>query len=223
MVFKSLVKKELKNQGYISRKGFDIFNGNDCLDALEFLITLLNPSTKTVLNNIFDIQNKNKSIKKKTPVVTFNDKIEENVIYDDSFELYDDNNEDNNNSNIYNNHSDNYDDDSFDNIIQESKNINNDFDDILPLTPIPEKRVKKYGQYDNEDLINLQDKEMLKKIKKEMEYLKNENKMLLDENKKVKDLLKDITSENGKQDTDLKRLAILKSQVIQLKRQVNIF
>jgi len=59
MVFKSLVKKELKNQGYLCKKGFDVFNGNDCLEALDFLITLLNPSTKTVLNNIFDIQNKN--------------------------------------------------------------------------------------------------------------------------------------------------------------------
>lgn len=50
------------------KKGFDIFNGNDCLDALEFLITLLNPSVKTVLNNIFDIQNKN-LFEKSTPNV----------------------------------------------------------------------------------------------------------------------------------------------------------
>jgi len=53
-----------------------------------------------------------------------------------------------------------------------------------------------------------------------MEILKNENMKLTNENKKIKLLLKDITSENGKQNTDIKRLAILKSQIIQLKRQV---
>ncbi|OUM60248.1 hypothetical protein PIROE2DRAFT_14023, partial [Piromyces sp. E2] len=224
MVFKSLVKKELKNQGYLCKKGFDIFNGNDCLDALDFLITLLNPSTKIVLNNIFDIQNKNmiekefqintsnkilNEVKKKISVVTFNDKVEENVIYDDSFEIYD---KDNDFLDTKQEH---------DPINKNVKtNDNDNSNDILPLTPIPEKRIKKYGQYDNLDIAYLHDKEIIKKLKKEIEILKNENLKLTNENKKIKLLLKDITSENGKQSTDIKRMAILKSQIIQLKRQV---
>jgi len=55
---------------------------------------------------------------------------------------------------------------------------------------------------------------------KKMEMLKNENIKLSNENIKIKQLLKDITSEDGKQNTNIKRLAILKSQIIQLKRQV---
>jgi len=130
------------------------------LDALDFLITLLNPSTKTVLNNIFDIQNKKiiereipKKKEKKAPMVTFNDKVEENVIYNDSYDSYD--------SNDY---SDN---------IKEKEHLTkdssvDDYKDILPLTPIPEKRVNKYGQYDILDIANIHDKEELKKLKKEV-------------------------------------------------------
>jgi len=56
-----------------------------------------------------------------------------------------------------------------------------------------------------------------------MEILRNENKKLSNENIKIKQLLKDITSEDGKQNTNIKRIAIMKSQIIQLKRQVITF
>lgn len=36
----------------------------------------------------------------------------------------------------------------------------------------------------------------------------------------MKQILKNITSENGEENIDIKRIAILKSQIIQLKRQV---
>jgi len=217
MVFKSLIKKELKNQGYICRKEFDIFTGEDCLDALEFLITLLNPSTKTVLNNIYDIHNKNlneksssnnftnlENIKEKKENVTLNNIIEENVVYNNLIDKE-------NNDISGNNHKP---------FPKDKNTIVDDLDDILPLTPIPEKRIKKYGQYNDINFTNIHDKENLKKLKKEMEILKNENKKLLNENKKIKQLLKELTSENGNQNIDIKRIAIMKSQIIQLKRQV---
>ncbi|ORX60169.1 hypothetical protein BCR36DRAFT_408528 [Piromyces finnis] len=213
MVFKSLVKKELKNQGYLCKKDFDIFNKNDCLDALDFLVSLLNPSPKSVIDNIFDTQNKNiidkkasigplknKQIeeKKKISVNNFNNYGEENIIYDEINNFYKITNE------------------------KDSPKIkkDNNFIDILPLTSIPTKRMEKYKNYNNEDLANINDNEIIKKLKNEMKILKSENIKLINENKKIKLLLKDITSENGKQETNIKRLAILKSQIIQLKRQV---
>jgi len=130
------------------------------LDALDFLITLLNPSTKTVLNNIFDIQNKNNIEReipirreKKTPTVTFNDKIEENIFYNDSYDSYE----------IYDNNN------SSDGIKeQKSLKEDNEYKDLLPLTPIPEKRVNKYGKYDSLNIESIHDKEALKKLKKEV-------------------------------------------------------
>ena len=130
------------------------------MDALDFLITLLNPSTKTVLNNIFDIQNKNNIEReipirreKKTPTVTFNDKIEENIFYNDSYDSYE----------IYDNNN------SSDGIKeQKSLKEDNEYKDLLPLTPIPEKRVNKYGKYDSLNIESIHDKEALKKLKKEV-------------------------------------------------------
>lgn len=103
----------------------------------------------------------------------------------------------------------------------------NEYEDLLPLTSIPAKRLQKYGNSHENTLNQLTNQKIEKKqqrdYEKEIEKLKNENRKLELDNKQMKDFIKNLTSEMGpEEDIDLKRMLLLKSQIIQLKRQVLI-